>query len=379
MSLNILEDHDLRNSAEELFCSVSSTSQILYTILLSFLLLTAGIMFIVKVPVFVEFRGTLRPSSDKKQICSPVTGIINQIYVAESQKVKKNDVIIEIQTYKEEAQLELLKAELLRTNEWVHDCKYLSNHYPISLDSISSSKYKADVVLCTEEQKILQMEIKQSETDLFRFKTLESDSMISKKEMEDIELKHFSLAGKLKSLINSNQMHWQEQLDGLIQKKSSLMADIITLEQYIKDSKIKSPADGTIQGIRTIYKGDYCFSGKKICELIPDTNLISEMYIPSEKIGFIKPGMRTIFKIDAFDYKYWGFLKGRCLSISADYEIIENLPYFRVICQPDTPYQLKYKNKTVSLSPGMTLTSQFILIHRNLWQLIRDRSYDWID
>jgi len=96
--------------------------------------------------------------------------------------------------------------------------------------------------------------------------------------------------------------------------------------------EINSPAAGTIQGIRNIYPGDFCPLGRQVCMLVPIQELWLRCY-SVQGYWIHKAGMKTRFKIDAFDYKYWGFLEGKCISIAKDYEIVGNLPLFRVICQ----------------------------------------------
>lgn len=379
MEINILEDPDLKNSVEDLFGSISLKYRLIYIILLCSVLLAGILMAVIRIPVSCEFRGILRPSSEKKQLFSSVSGTIREIHVMEDQSVSYNQKIITFNTDEEKGRMELLKQDLKRTQEWLKDCLYLINHHSfVNEDSLSTARYRSEYLLRANEQKILEFEISRAETDISRLRTLEKDSLISKKEMEDMESKLLNLLGKQKSQFSTNLGNWHEQLDILRRQESSLLKEISSLEYFIGKAEIRAPASGTIQGIRSIYPGYYCQAGKYLCELIPDTALIVEMYIPSEKTGFIRPGMKTRFKIDAFDYKYWGFLEGKCLTVARDYELIENRPYFRVTCQPEEPCRLSYRNKTVILNPGMTLASQFILAERTIWQLLRDEVYDWI-
>ena len=379
MELRILENPDLKNTAEDIFGSANHGTQVLYIILLSLLFITGGLMAVIQVPVYVESRGTLRPCSDRKVVCSPAQGIVGKIFVEENQIVRKNDLILIINTDKEKVQLGFLNQEIKNTSEWLYDCNYLTINHPSVFDSLRTAKYRAEFLLFEQEQQLLEIEIKQLTTDINRLKPMEKDSLISKKEMEEIEIKYFNLVGRLKSNLSLKVNQWQIQADNFKQKYASLSEEKFALEYFINEAEIRAPESGSIQGIRNIFAGDFCSPGKPLCTLVPDTGMVVEMFIDSRDIGYIKPGMRTRFKIDAFDYKYWGFLEGRCVSISNDFEMVDNLPFFRVICQPDLPCKLSYGNKTVDLSPGMTLTSQFIFTSRSIWQLIRDKIYDWVE
>jgi multidrug efflux pump subunit AcrA (membrane-fusion protein) len=242
MEFRILENPDLKNAAEDFFGSASHGTQVLNIILLSFLLLAAGLMAIIQVPVYVESRGTLRPRSDKKQICSPVQGIASKIYVEENQKVRKNDLIMIIDAEKEKVQIGFLNQEIKKTTEWLHDCLYLTNNLPAVYDSLRTATYQAEFLLNEHEQQILEFEIKQLMTDIKRLKPMEQDSLISKKEMEEIELKYSNLIGKQKSNLRFKRNQWQAQLDNFRQKQTSLLREKYSLEHYIKEAEIRSPA-----------------------------------------------------------------------------------------------------------------------------------------
>ena len=376
---NITENSDLNNIAEEFFGNSNYNIQGLYLLILIFLILAGTLMAIIKVPVFIESRGTLRPGSDKKQLCVQVQGVIKKIYVEENQKINNNDLIMIIDTDKEKVQIEYHKREISSINRWIKDCRYLTLSQELIIDSLFTPKYQSEFRAFTHEQKILDMEIKQNMIDINRMKPMEADSLISKKEMEEKELKYSNLVERYISNLSLKRNLWQGQFDDFKQKQISLEMEIYMLEQQIKNSELRSPSSGIIQGIRNVFVGDYCPVGKPICYLIPDNGMVIEMFVPSKDIGFVKPGLKSRFKIDAFDYKYWGFLEGECISVSKDFEIVENIPFFRVICKPDQPTQLNYKDKTVFLSPGMTLTTQFLFTSRNLWQMIRDKTVDMIE
>jgi HlyD family secretion protein len=378
MDSNILEDQDLKNCAEDLFGSLSRHTRILYDVILLLLVICGILMTLVQVPVSVEFRGTLRPASEKKPIYSCVNGTIKQIFVEENHKVRSGRILLILDTSREIIQLGLIHLELKKIKDWMKDCDYIINNEIIDPDLIGTPRFRTEYLLSINERKMTGNEMRQAETDFYRYRSLIRDSLISQKEMEEVEFHYSNISGKMKSLIHSSKNRWLEQLELLKQKELSLSKEKYSLEQVIKDSEIRSPVSGTVQGIRNIFPGYYCTSGIHLFDVIPDTILVAEMYIPSEKIGFIQPGMKAKLKIDAFDYKYWGSLESHCVSISHDYDIIENQPYFRVICRLEEPLKLSFKGKSVNLKPGMTLSSRFVLNYRTVWQLFKDRSDAWI-
>jgi multidrug resistance efflux pump len=168
------ENDDLNDIAEDLFGTVNHNFQAVYILLLAFLILVAILMVIIRIPVYIESGGTLRPCSDKKQICSPVQGIVKTIMVEENQKVKRDDMILIIDSEKEKVQAEFLKKELLSINGWIDDCRYLTNSAAGEIDSIKTPKYKADFIAFNQEQEIIEQEIKQLRIDISRLKPMEA-------------------------------------------------------------------------------------------------------------------------------------------------------------------------------------------------------------
>lgn len=378
MEINILENPDLKNMSENFFGKVNPESQILYLLILFILLLAGIFMAIIKIPVYMESKGIIRPLSEKKTICSPVDGIVMKIFVEENQKINKDDLILCIEANKEKAQLGFLNQELLKITEWIQDCVYMTSNEKVVPDSIHTQKYRSEFLAFTQESHVMNMEIKVIEREVKRLKPLEMDSLISQKEMETMELKLANLTWTNESAGINRRKQWLEQLDNYFQKQIILLKDIYSLEQYIRNAEVRSPVSGYVQGIRNIFTADFCHAGKQICLVVPDTTLIAELFIPSWKIGYIEPGIKTRFKFDAFDYNYWGCLEGQCISVSKDFEIIENLPCFRVICKVTDPGILSYKNKSVTLHPGLTLTTQFVFSTRTIWQLIRDKTINFL-
>jgi hypothetical protein len=86
-----------------------------------------------------------------------------------------------------------------------------------------------------------------------------------------------------------------------------------------------------------------------------------------------------LFQVDAFDYNYFGILKGRVIFIDNDYTVEGNEPVFKVRCSFDSrPFHLKNGFSAV-LKKGMSFQSRFIIGRRSLWQLMFDKLDDWLN
>ncbi len=53
--------------------------------------------------------------------------------------------------------------------------------------------------------------------------------------------------------------------------------------------------------------------------LVPDgDDLVAEVWVSNEDVGFVRPGMQTQLKLAAFQFQKYGLLEGRVLHVNAD-------------------------------------------------------------
>jgi multidrug resistance efflux pump len=374
---HILNDPDLKNNVIGLFSKSRLVSHSIYLIIVGFLMLLSIGMAIFKIPVYIRTRGILRPSSEVNQILTPVQGIVSEIYVNESQLVNKGDPIIRLESKKENLQKIVMVNELNLVRQWMHDIIEITDTNN-SILNIVTDKYQIDYQLYNEQIINIDFKLNLANTDYRRFQNLFNEKYISDKEFDESVLRYKSLLTEKKQLITGKKKQWINELNEFKLKEAGLVKQISEIGFFIEKSTITAPISGIIQGIRTKYKGEFCSAGTKICKLIPNTNLVAEIFIPPKDIGFISPGQNVRLLIDSYDYKYWGGLKASCISISEDVEIIENQALFRVICGIQQPAYLEFRQKRVSPGKGMTLTAQFLVEEKNVWQLLWDDSYNMI-
>ena len=82
--------------------------------------------------------------------------------------------------------------------------------------------------------------------------------------------------------------------------------------------------------------------------------------------------------IDAYNSNYWGSIDTECIFISEDYHWLNNQPFFLARCSIDR-YKLIVRNGySAQLKKGMTLTVQFILAERSLFELMTDNMHNWV-
>lgn len=144
-------------------------------------------------------------------------------------------------------------------------------------------------------------------------------------------------------------------------KLAQIMIDVNAIQQgmgSLQDRKsrteIKSPVDGIVKSIKVTTVGGVVKAGEAFMDIVPiDDQLMVEARIRPADIAFIRPGQEAMVKISAYDFSIYGGLKAKVVDISADTianEKGEN--FYRVRLRTDQTV-LKHKGQELPIIPGM--------------------------
>jgi len=93
----------------------------------------------------------------------------------------------------------------------------------------------------------------------------------------------------------------------------------LALEDRVKRTEVTSPVRGTIKQLLVNTIGGVVQPGMDLVEIVPlEDNLLVEAKIRPADIAFLRPGLKTIVKITAYDFSIYGGLEAKVEQISAD-------------------------------------------------------------
>jgi hypothetical protein len=142
---------------------------------------------------------------------------------------------------------------------------------------------------------------------------------------------------------------------------------------------ITAPISGTITAYTGIREGNFIVPNQQIARISPDSDLLVECYISPANIGLISQEMDVGFQFHTFNYNQWGIGSGKVTEVSGNVMNINDNPCFKVRCSLDQGY-LSLKNGYKGyLKKGMTLTGRFMITRRSLFQLLYDKTDDWLN
>ena len=142
-----------------------------------------------------------------------------------------------------------------------------------------------------------------------------------------------------------------------------------------------SPVSGVVSTMNVATIGEVVQAGFTLVEIVPlDDKLLIEARIRPEDIAFIRPGLRAIIRLSAYDYTKYGTLAGVVERIGADTTTDENQEtFYQVIISTDESQPIPDE---IRIIPGMLASVDISTGERTVLEYllkpvlkIRDRAF----
>lgn len=335
--------------------------------------------------VVVSAQGKVIPSGEIKILKPLESGVVSKIFVKESDKVKKGDILIQIDPTVTDASLSSKQDDLAVINSDIALLEALINESNLSKDELNKLN-SSQISLYNSQQQILastyesnkaklnsaKLDIKANESEVNRLSLLlgkeeeaearlqkvldliakkeyeeVSKNIINLKEQKDIALYRLKESNKkLEEIIEENQKaiktiksSWIET--SLNKEKRELGAQINAILFSNKIQQIKSPVEGFVGKLLIHTKGGVVSPNDNLISIVPsDAPLIIKANVLNKDIGFLKLGQEVAVKIDTFSFQKYGLLYGNIIEISKDAIEYEKLGLI---------YEIKIKPKNLDI------------------------------
>lgn len=182
----------------------------------------------------------------------------------------------------------------------------------------------------------------------------------AKQKLEQVEI---NIRNEENRELRDAQLRWADIKDNTVK-------DLDRLQR----TEIRSPVRGTIKEMKINTIGGVIQPGKDLIAIVPleDQLLVEAQILPAD-VAFLRPGMKAIIKVTAYDYGIYGGLDAVLLDISADTIVDEKTKdqkqYFRIRLKTDKNY-LGTEAKKLPISPGMTAQVDILTGKKTVWQYI---------
>lgn len=365
--------------------TIAVKSQLIYTSVLAIILITFALLPFIKVDVSVKNTGMLQPTLEKTDLLIPVNGHIKFINLEENLKVKAGDTLLKIDASLNQEQHQLIISRIGQLNTMLQDIKLMNNalsttNFISSILNTSNAQYTAAWQQLVYQLKASAIRKEQANKNFDRYQILYNQKVLSTAEFETIQTTYNQAIADYNYLIKQAQTQWQADANQYRTELSNLYQKQADWKEQERYYTLVAPVNGSLQNIKGLQKGANVYSNQKIAEISPDSGLIAICYVSPADIGLIKKQQRVRLMIDAFNYNQWGIMDAKVTHIADDILITsDNRPVFKVKCQLQRNYmQLKngYKGQ---LKKGMTFGANFFVARRSLFQLLYDKTDDWLN
>ncbi len=335
--------------------------------------------------IVVNGQGRVIVSGHSKFISSSEVARVSGLYVSDGQRVKKGDVLIELDT--RIAQSDLKKYEYEKISAMIQIQK--ANLLIKAIDSNVSPIFYFKNTDNLHENTL---------TDAKNHLTEQWNDYLSKKSIIDNDISKLTqsllIASKLsddfKHLLatndvsrhswlekESNRINLEGQLLDAQRRKDSLLSELKknaqelinesnrTISASLEESNkaktlsdlliLKSPVDGVVNQLSIHTVGGVVPAAQPIMQIVPDVNRIEfEAYINNKDVGFVQVGQIAKIKIDSYDYTKYGYISARVINISHDSIADEKLGLVYAVKLEIDKSQSIFSEKIINIMPGMS-------------------------
>lgn len=124
-----------------------------------------------------------------------------------------------------------------------------------------------------------------------------------------------------------------------------------------KRAILRAPKRGVVKNMRITTVGGVVQAGQDVLEIVPlDDTLLIETRIRPADIAFLRPGLKAIVKITAYDSGIYGWLEGDLVQISADTlrdDIRRDETYYKAMVRTSSSALKTSNGRLLPIIPGM--------------------------
>lgn len=362
-----------------------------------------------KVDEVAVARGKVIPDGRVKVIQPIEAGVIKAIHVQEGQRVKKGQILIELDPTINQADaassaktLSIHKADkerlwgelnggdiaaskvsqgsaeilqLQKKLKEAREAEYAAKEYALKfvIDQRENTLHAAEAALVKlEKTTAITREQEASARSLYEQGYLSKTDLLNRqKELYSLEQEMEAQKSVIEQAKNGIE-EARKNLDALKkEREKSIFSDIVASEKSIaviegevvkanrrnELEKLYSPVDGTVHGLASYTIGGVVTPAQPVVTIVPEgAPLIVEAMLLNSDIGFVKTGQEAEIKLDTFPFQKYGIVKGRVVWLSPDAVDDEKLgPVYKMKVEMERQ-NIRVDGRDTLISPGMTLS-----------------------
>ena len=371
-------------SLETYLISITTSSRIIYWIIILMILIGIAILPFVYVDVSVQARGYFQSDIEKQIVYTPFQGKIIYTSIRNGEAVTQGDTLLVIDSETIRAQHDALIQRIAENDASINDLEKLTKSGSLENQlthiGLVTQRYRAELANLRNQQTIQFQKYQKKKTEHERNKLLYNQQIIPEIDYENSLFVLTSEKDNLNQILLYQESLWQSDLTNRRNESVKLLADLKQCSEELTDRIILAPTSGDIIQSSDIQIGSIVTPGQKIAEISPEGELVATCFVKPSDIGLIHEKQKVKIQVDAFNYNEWGMLQGDIIDISDDM-IVENgsVAYFRVKCKPEKTFLSLKNGHKADIKKGMSLNTRIMVIRRSLYHLLFDKADKWFN
>lgn len=150
-----------------------------------------------------------------------------------------------------------------------------------------------------------------------------------------------------------------EKLADAQQRIIELTQDQIKIGSRLATLNLQAPVDGIVQQLAIHTVGGVVTAAQPLLVIVPDREaLVIEAFVENKDIGFVRAGQSVEIKVAAFPFTRYGFLHGKLMTVSDDAIEDEKMGLVYQAKVQMNENAMNIDGKRVRLSPGMAVQAE---------------------
>ena len=332
-----------------------------------FLLFASAVtlLFLGKIEDVIKVNGIVRTEENVSAVRNVISGkIIRKNYIPGG-KVKKGEILYELDPSIFDSQKKTLDAEIENLEKRICGTDFLLASYEKNKNLVEKSNEPAfsrfESYLKNAEKLLVQKEIAfQALNDELKLpSSMKNEKNVKQRRME-YEYSKKNLESYRADFLNT----LNQEKDELVLLYSKYIQERERLVSQYEFLKLYAPVDGFVQETSSLNEGDYVESGREVLNIVPndEKNFRVEMQIPSKDMGKIKNGLAVKYRLSAFPFFEYKGAEGVIRAVDPDIRSAGNgFLYYTVYADLDRTVFSNRHGETYLIKAGMETNCRIVL------------------
>ncbi|ABC35651.1 HlyD family secretion protein [Burkholderia thailandensis] len=353
--------------------------------------------------------GMLTPRSGLIGVGAPPGWAVREVFVAKDQHVKAGQKLLSVtrdtsfvsQANNVQGMRESIKRQRVEVGQQIDAAKleYQSTIQQINQQIAAFDESRGLIDKQIQDQKRIVSEYQERRD---RVKQLLNEQVVTLEQYNQVNTQYLQASQAYQDLmlrradLAKNAMKLRGDLETVQSKYDGSNAELkikqeeLNSKEYNIDESVNqvlyAPADGQIVRLDVVQGSVIDPPGTRVVEILPAKadGLIAELYIPSSKAGFVRPGQEVKLAYGSYPVEKFGTYRGKLLSVSPVAFTAKELNLPADNGAPQTYFKSwvelvdrnpAFEGKALALKAGMTLRADIVLEKRTLLEWLFEPLY----